>query len=131
MTRDEVILTAVQWWSDKLASRAPHSNGDSSSASILACMFADMGAKSITKEQLSVFEHALTEKLQEKYDDLIIKRNIGHMGIGTDYGPTMELSEAAAKAGISTMNFPFKTWMRIYKDYVDVSAGYGAQFVRI
>ena len=131
MTKEEVILTAVQWWSDKLASRAPHSNGDNNSASVMACLFADMGSKPITEEQLSTFEQTLTEKLQEQYDDYILNRYAGLFIIGCDYGPSTELHDAAVRAGISTMNFPFKTWMRIYKDYVEVSAGYGAPFVRL
>lgn len=130
MTKEEVILTAVQWWSDKLASKAPHSNGDKSSASFMACLFADLGAKTLTPEQVSTFERALTERLGAKYDKHFTRGSDCFI-IGCDYGPDIALYESAEEAGISTMNFPFKTWMRIYKDYVEVSAGYGAPFVRI
>lgn len=130
MTKEEVILTAVQWWSDKLASRAPHSNGDNNSASIMACLFADMCRENTSKEKLTLFEKFLTERLSLRYDDLITTGKSLYFMIGCDYSPDGELSEAAEKAGIGTLNFPFKTWMRIGKDYVEVSAGYGAPFVR-
>ena len=131
MTRDEVILTAVQWWSDKLASRAPHSNGDNSSASVLACMFADIGSKELTRIQLSLFEGFLTSKLQSLYDQEIVKWKSSSFSIGCDYGPCSELIYAAENAEINLLNFPFKTWMRIGKDYVEVSDGYGKPWVRI
>ena len=131
MTKEEVILTAVQWWSDKLASRAPHNNGDNSSASVLACLFADMGRKRLTRIQLSLFEGFLTQKLNKCYDDLIGDDVRGRFTIGCDYGPCAELVYAAENAEINLMNFPFKTWMCIYKDHVEVSDGYGAPYVRI
>lgn len=130
MNKEEVILTAVQWWSDKLASKAPHSNGDKSSASFMACLFADLGARTLTTEQLFTFEKALTERLSAKYDKHFTRYSDWFI-IGCDYGPDSVLYESADEAGIGTMNFPFKTWMRICKDYVEVSAGYGEPYVRI
>ena len=131
IAKEEVILTATQWWSDKLASRAPHSNGDRSAASMFACLFADMGTKPLTEDQRSIFEKVLAERLQSEYDDKIVNRKFSHFGLGTDYGPTLELAEAAQAAGINNLNFPFKTWMNIFKDHVEVSDGYGAAYTRI
>lgn len=131
MTKEEVIITAVQWWSDKLRGRPHHDNGDNSRSSILACMFADMATTSVNEEQLRVFEKCLADRLETRYDQYIEGQVRGSYPLYCDYGPGIDLAESAKEAGIPTVNFPFKTGMRILKDRVEVSDGYGRPYVEI
>ena len=131
MTKEEVIITAVQWWSDKLRGRLRHDNGDDSRSSILACMFADMAASPVNEEQLRIFEKCLAARLETRYDQYIKGQTYGSYTLHCDYGPDVVLWESAKEAGIPNVNFPFKTGMRIRKDHVEVSDGYGKPYVRI
>ena len=131
MTKEEVISTAAKWWTDKLASIPRHDNGDNSRTSLVACLFADMCSEPITKEQLVIFEEELIRNIRSTYEN-----HIEHVGchftvIGCDYAPCSELYSAAVGAGINVNNFPFKTWMRIGPDYVEVSDGYRRAYERI
>ena len=131
MTKEEVISIAAKWWTDKLASITRHDNGDNSRTSLVACLFADMCSEPITKEQLVIFEEELIKNIRNIYEEHIEHHNMRYTVIGCDYGPCGELYSAAEKAGINHGNFPFKTWMRIGPDYVEVSAGYGRPYERI
>ena len=131
MTKEEVIITASMWWADKLRKRQPHNNGDHSKSSIIACMLADLGTKNVTEEQYKVFEHELAVGIEKEYDEYVVKHNFQCIYIGCDYDPCYILAEAANKAGISTLNFPFKTHMSITKNKVLVADGYGKPYVSI
>lgn len=107
MIKEQAIKTAVKWWSNKLKSKAPHSNGDNSLSSIMACFLADGGMQDVTDEQINIFESELTNYLNHSLDTDTF------FGMGCDYNPTANLLEAAKTAGISEFNFPYKTWMEI------------------
>ena len=131
MTKEEVISTAANWWSNKLAGKVRHDNGDNSRTSLMACLFADMCAQPIQKEQLAIFEEELIKNIRRTYENHIEQVGCHFTVIGCDYGPCSELYSAAEKAGINQGNFPFKTWMHIGIDYVEVSDGYGRSYERI
>ena len=131
MTKEEVIIVAVQWWSDKLMSGKPHSNGDNSPASVFACMFADIMAKSISKEQISIFEKELTGILNAEYDTQLFRYGFKSIYIGCDYAPCNLLYTAANKAGINPNNFPYKTHMQIARNSVSVADGYGKPYAML
>ena len=127
MTKEQAIKTAVEWWARKLKARAPHSNGDSGKASIMACLLADFGAKTVTDEQLDIFKNELAMTIDAELKD----HQWCDVYLGCDYNPTMNLRDAAAKAGISEFNFPYKTDMYIKKHNdgwcgVYVYDGYGS-----
>ena len=126
MTKEQAIKTAVKWWSNKLRSRAHHDNGDSSSSSVMACLFADMLSKPITDEQLEVFEAELTKILE------VETTNHGFIMLMVDYDPCVMLYNAAKAAGISEYNFPFKTNVNVINrdgNYtVQVSDGYAEPY---
>ena len=128
MTKDHAIKTAAKWWADKLKQRQPHSNGDNSPASIFACFLADHRTEAITDKKLALF----TEELECQIRQYMDWRCGRYTWIGCDYGPGMMLREAADKAGINYLNFPFKTNMIIEQrgdDYsVQVSDGYGSAY---
>lgn len=124
MTKTHAIKTAAKWWADKLKRRQPHSNGDNSSHSRFACLLADLGTEPITDEQLALFAEELEREIG-KYMDENPDR---YTHIGCDYGPCRTLHEAAKKAGINALNFPYKTNMLIEQNgavyTVQVSDGY-------
>ena len=131
MTREIAIKTAAKWWTDKLRERAPHSNGDNSPASVIACMLADIGSDDIPADKLAMFTTALENGIREA-----MANNEYCVDIGCDYNPTPLLSAAAEKAGISVMNFPYKVWMFIEKRsedvyVIEVSDGYAQPYVTV
>jgi hypothetical protein len=94
-------------------------------------MFADMGMAHLSKKQVQIFERVLTDKLETLYEEHIASHPRGCYVLYCDYGPDLVLAESAKVAGIPMLNFPFKTGMRILKDRVEVSNGYGQPFVDI
>lgn len=125
MKRETAIKTAAKWWADKLRQRAPHSNGDNSTASVFACMFADMSTEAASEEKIAVFTAELEHQLREHMDNI----NDRYVCLDCDYAPCTMLGESADEAGINRLNFPFKTNMTIEQnssmDYsVRVSDGY-------
>ena len=129
MTKEKAIQTAAAWWIDKLRQQSPHSNGDNNPASIFACILADIGAKDDGLEaKLEVFRTELERNIAADMD-YMHKVGFNHTWLGCDYGPGQQLADAADKAGINHLAFPFKTNMRIEwnrnGDYsVTVSDGY-------
>lgn len=123
----ETIEKAVSWWAGKLIDSQPHSNGDDSINSVMACFIADAKRQDVTLDQLNVFKKALSKHIKEGATERIF-----NLSIVCDYGPCVMLEQAALEAGIPAANFPFKTWMYISeKDGIVVRDGYGAPPVRI
>ena len=122
----ETIEKAVSWWAGKLIDSQPHSNGDDSINSVMACLLADSTAKKISKKQVEVFKKELAMRIEKE------AKAWTKISVGCDYGPCVMLEQAALEAGIPAANFPFKTWMYISeKDGIVVRDGYGAPPVRI
>lgn len=131
MTREIAIKTAAKWWTDKLRERAPHSNGDNSRASVFACILADIGSDNIQEDQLAVFTTELENGIREA-----MAENERWVWLNCDYHPVPILRAAAEKAGISELNFPFKTTLEIEQKGDDVyvvmvSDGYAQPYERI
>lgn len=131
MDRERVIEVAVNWWADKISKRHHHDNGDNSTASVMACLMADMGHKETTEEQVEVFKRELTALLTDEYENFFGKSEHGSILLGCNYGPSLILDKAAEIAGINILNFPFKTFMYIGKGEVKVSDGYCQPLVKI
>jgi len=126
MTEENKTLfeKAVNWWCEKLKENAPHSNGDNSLPSTMACIMADMGTKAVTEEQIATFKEELMKELEKADNRFAIY-------LECDYGPCRILNSAAEKAGINVLNFPFKTGMEIRDGKVRVSAGYAQPYVEL
>ncbi len=120
------IDAAVKWWSEKVSSRVHHENGDKSSSGRFSMALADFLVQPVTDEQKVIFEAELKKELTEKY-----KEWGDYLVVGVDYSPDLPLINAAEKAGINTMNFPFKTYMSFRDNRLSVREGYGAQPVTI
>ena len=88
MDKEKVIEVAVNWWAEKVSKRHPHSNGDDSDASVMACLLADISYKGLSEEQVETFKRELTALLTEKYEERFEKLNWEYpISIGCDYGP--------------------------------------------
>ena len=123
---EKLIDTAVNWWTEKVTGFHHHDNGDRSEQSALAMMMADIMTKPVAEEQAEVFKKTLKKLVTEELDRLEDGQKSWGVELGCDYGPCVLLGQAADKAEISTLNFPFKTWMRITETDVKVHDGYGA-----
>lgn len=138
MTRSQAILTAVNWWANKIDNPEPHSNGDDSVASIFACLLADKLQEKHTEIQLLEFRATLAELLGQQIErEIEIGRSIIITYLACDYQPCDMLFDAAQRAGISRANFPYKTCMIIESRdggkyfTVEVSDGYCQPYVEL
>ena len=121
------VTKAAKWWADQICGNKPHDNGDSGRSSVFACMLADMGREPVSDEQRKVFEDELVVQINKLFEEW------GENGasIGCDYGPDLYLSNAADKAGINHLNFPFKTDMFFRNGVISVKEGYGQPIVEL
>ena len=108
MTKEQAINIAVEWWANKLKAKAPHSNGANELPSILDCLLADDGMKDTIANQIDIFKRELKSRIEADKNN-----RWREVYLGVDYHPTPNLRESAEAAGISTLNFPFKTDMYI------------------
>ena len=102
---EEMAQAAARWWRDKIDGGARHDNGDDSPASRLACLLADCMNEPTDADRLKIFERELVRMLLKESEDR------GRFQLVSDYGPSGLLLFATNAAGISPMNFPYKTWM--------------------
>ncbi|MCM1440501.1 MAG: hypothetical protein NC131_15075, partial [Roseburia sp.] len=117
--------TAVQWWGEKVRGGATHNNGADSIQSFMAMMMADSMVKTQDSEKVEKFKSLLREAF---YNTDYSFRTHDLIRLSCDYGPDYILAECAEKAGIDTMNFPWKTTMNFNDGGVQVSEGYGAPY---
>jgi hypothetical protein len=123
------IKAAAAWWRKSLE-RPKFDNGDESAAGGMATMLAMMAHKPPTTEQMDAFEVALAKRLAA---DLAER---GRWTLQVDYDPDPTLYEAAKEAELASLGnkgcgFPWKTWMMITPEKVEVAAGYGAKMKTI
>ncbi len=75
----------------------------------------------VTEEQGRRFAEALAAKVDDR-----LKR-ASWVSLGVDYGPDLDLAEAAEAASVDLSRFPYKTHMGVTADYVTAALGYGAK----
>jgi hypothetical protein len=134
ITADTAARAAALWWAQAVgapvfdglgstrdAERAadPRHTGAYEMAELLAGLNA--AQTPMTDDMGQRFADLLTEVIARQLDG----RSYG-VSLGVDYGPDLELGDAARAAGISLSRFPWKTNMWVKADHVTVSAGYGA-----
>ena len=115
---------AANWWADAI--KAPrYDNGDPVTSMLATVLDADR-ARPTTSQQVR-----FADALQQRIEALL--ERMGEFGctLTVDYGPDLILREAAEDAGLSSQEFPWKTRMWVYSDYVTVSAGYRARTVLV
>ena len=126
MVSEEMARAAARWWREKIDGGAHHDNGDSSQEGILAGVMADSLNEPTDGYALDLFEKILAQRLLEKDE-----KGLKCISIGSDYGPGQCLLNSALEAGIDPHNFPWKTWMLILEDRIEVRDGYRAPNVVI
>lgn len=126
MVSEEMARAAAHWWREKIDGGAHHDNGDSSQEGILAGMMADSLNEPTDAHALDLFEKILALRLLEEGENAR-----DYFSIGSDYGPEGCLLDSALETGITPHNFPWKTWMWIFADRIEVRDGYRAPNVVI
>ena len=126
MVSEEMARAAARWWREKIDGGAQHDSGDSSFEGFLACIMADRLNKPTDGHALDMFEKILALRLLEEG-----KKGLKYFSIGSDYGPEGCLLDSALETGITPHNFPWKTWMWIFEDRIEVRDGYRAPNVVI
>lgn len=120
---------AAEWWAEQLGAplfKAVRGDEprDEREPSELAGMMASIVASRnpVQDGQGEAFVAALSLVIDER-----LATNGWGLSLGVDYGPALELAEAARAAGIHTGRFPWKTNMWIKRDHVTAALGYGAR----
>lgn len=98
-----VIDVLCEYWVRKLSGKLKHDNGDDSFVGSIFNILIDVKAEenAPTIEQLKIFRKELVKQIESsKWDDI---------DLYCDYNPGYMLSEAAEKANIDKIVFPYKT----------------------
>lgn len=120
---DEVAEAACNWWIDAIT-HPKFDNGDSSEIGGITMMLAMLNH--IQKPVLSDdVKQRFKESLKKRIKMELLTRI--SVSLSVDYGPDDILSAAASESGIIA-DFPWKTHMRIERDKISVSCGYGAPY---
>ncbi|MBP3707332.1 MAG: hypothetical protein J6J36_01825 [Clostridia bacterium] len=127
-----VAAIAAKWWRNKItdtANLSNHSNGESGDLGFMTALLGSMLAMNHTPstKKADVFEEELSRLITRKLDE----SPSNCISLSCDYGPDETLYEAAEAAGIDPSVFPFKRYMRISLDGVEVRDGYGEPFIML
>lgn len=116
---------AAEIWKEML--RAPKfDNGDSSFSGGMASALASMIPTNTTDELLDAFAEDLVKRIMmpsEEYPDYF-----SNLMLNVDYGPCRALQASADAVGLKA-EFPWKTMVHVFNDFVSVTAGYAAETV--
>jgi len=113
----EIALIAAEWWADKIIS-PKFDNGDSGLSGFFGMTMASQLVEPIADEKREKFISHLSKYIESKLDADLSPY------LSVDYGPSVDLKDAAEFAGISSNNFPWKTNMWVDKNHVSASYGY-------
>lgn len=114
----ENVRAAVDWWANAIQS-PKFDNGDSMNSFITMMLYSSQ--KGISEEDLITFKDTLA------LDIIAELQRDGRCVLSVDYHPCAILANAGSKIGLNDMtSFPWKTWMNITEQEVEVSEGYGA-----
>lgn len=108
---------ACEYWLRTLRGSVVHDNGDHSKENGFAMFLADFGASKNkpTQEQLDIFKKEFFVELDNYSKERIYGPAIH---IYCDYGPGLVISEAAEKANINDLCFPFKTGITLRENAI-------------
>lgn len=118
---------AARWWAEQIGApvfrnvdddSSPQERFDGGFAGAMQAMIA--ARHPVNAGQGEKFVEALAPIIDERLN------RVSRVSLAVDYGPDMELANAAEKAGINLSRFPWKTHMSIRRDHVTASLGYRA-----
>jgi hypothetical protein len=119
---------AALWWAEQVGAPLFRSTCERDSAAdrasgafagMMAAVLADRNP--VTDDAGAKFVEILEARVAADLD-----RTTYGVSLGVDYGPDLELAEAAVAAGLSTSRFPWKTHMWVKADHVTARLGYGS-----
>jgi hypothetical protein len=114
------VTAAIDWWAEAIQ-HPKMDNGSNSLGSLMAMLGGSSLAKNFSEEEMKNFRSKLAAGIISEIE------KYGCAQLRVDYGPDGILYEAGEAAGITNgFAFPCKTYMRVSKDEVTVSAGYAA-----
>ena len=114
----EYVNVAVNWWANAIQSPS-FDNGDPMPAVLL--MAVNSHRKSYSEDEINIFKESLAQSIMNDIS------NYGQCLLSVDYEPCEALFNAGNKIGINELTgYPWKTWMNITKEIVEVRAGYRA-----
>lgn len=117
----EIAKIASEWWADKVC-HPKFDNGDNGEAGVMCFMMANIAKKDVEDESKQKFADLLKIRIEKE----LTERPEYTVNLDVDYHPCRILSEVGKSAGISDMNFPWKTYMLISSNSVSVAYGYQA-----
>lgn len=116
---------AAEWWAEQVGAPVHHpvrpNQRDAHSIFAEEALATLAARHPVPRGAAPVFAADLEKRIEEMLG------RVGHISLGVDYGPDLELAEAAEAAGIHCGRFPIKTHMWLTADYVTAALGYGAQ----
>lgn len=123
------VITATEWWVDKISHPTSFDNGsnsrDGEMASLFAIMLASKSRANLRDDQIDNFRNVLKESIQKEIE------SHGVCSLTVDYGPEGVLGQVAVDTNVDGSLFPWKTHMSVTKDEVKVSEGYGKEYKTI
>lgn len=126
MEKYKSINVATNWWTEKITTPTAFNNGDNSRAgdmaTMLALMLASQNRSNLSDKQVEDFKQLLGNAIEKQLDTR------GYCSLEVDYEPEGILYEVAAETEIDSSLFPWKTTMKITKNEVKVSEGYGSEY---
>lgn len=118
---------AAMWWAEQLG--APIHKATTMTADDPDREFGEFGFMAM---QAIVAKHPMTDGQGDRFVEALAPVIDGMLSrtdwvsLGVDYGPDLELANAAKAAGINLARFPWKTHMSVTPMYVVASLGYRA-----
>ncbi len=114
------VKAAIDWWAEAIQ-HPKMDNGDNSLGNLMAMLGGSSLAKNFSEDEMRAFRSTLATGIISDIE------KFGCAQLNVDYGPDRILHEAGEAAGITSgFAFPCKTYMRVSKDKVTVSAGHAA-----
>jgi len=111
---EKILDVTCQFWCNIIKGGKDHDNGDKSFTGFMCSFLANSGTKSIDDEKLKVFSKELKNQILKEAKN----RYTNYIVLYCDYGPGHLLYQAAEKAQINSLNFPWKTGVYVYENAV-------------
>ena len=114
----ENVRAAVDWWGNAVQSPKFDNGGDMNP---FLMMMLSGNRSGHSEEEMKIFKDSLAK------DILVELQKYGRCSLSVDYHPCEILYRAGEKIGLDdTTGYPWKTWMDISEEAVEVLEGYGA-----
>ena len=125
------MITGCKWWVDYLMSFTPKMPDDGFVRSLPETVLTLKLLNNVSQPEIKGVE-VFALKLLKALNQAVIFLEKPHFILAVDnIGDLCPLLADAANGAVDEYSFPAKTVMRIGENYVEVSLGYGADFVKL